>query len=126
MRDPLDGLLSNDVMVRLRAILEDRSDAVLSLTAPDLTVLWAAERGAEEIYRRTPEEYEGASTRDFVHPRDLERWEKSVTHALTGAATGFEGRALAGTGEWVRVRSYLWPTWDRDAVVGITVAADGR
>ena len=68
--DRLDGLLADSAMVRLRAVLEDRPDAVLSLTAPDLTVLWAATRGAEGVYERDPSQYEGASTWDFVHPDD--------------------------------------------------------
>lgn len=124
MTSLLDGLLADSAMVRLRAVLEDRPDAVLSLTAPDLTVLWAATRGAEGVYKRGPAEYEGASTRDFVHPDDLGRWEAAMKHALSGAATGFDGRALDSEGGWVHVRSYLWPTRGRDAVVSITVVAE--
>ena len=121
MSGQLDGLLTDSAMVRLRAVLEDRPDALLSLTAPDLTVLWAATRGAEGLYERGPAEFEGASTREFVHPDDLGRWEAAVEHALSGAATGFQGRAMHRDGRWVPVRSYLWATRHRDAVVSITV-----
>lgn len=121
----LDRLLAEDAMVRLRELLEDRPDAVLSLTAPDLTSLWAAERGAEGVYRRQPTEYEGASTRDFVHPEDLPRWEACIARALAGDSARFDGRALVGHEQWILVRTYLWPTMNRDAVVSITVRVDG-
>lgn len=118
----LEDLLSDAALVRLRAVLEERTDAILTLMRPDMTVAWATEPGATHVFRRDSSQYEGRSSREFVHPQDLPSFQRAFDEALAGGTSQWEGRAIDADGAWVIIRVIFWPVRQGRAVVTVTVA----
>lgn len=122
----LEMLLSEAALVRLRASLGERDDAVVALVGSDLVNLWATPVGAAAVYRRGPDDYVGRSTLRFLPSEDRSRFRQAVSRALAGRTVRYDGRASRGDGGWIEVRSVLWPTIDRDAVVIVSVPVAPR
>jgi hypothetical protein len=118
--DELDQLLSRAEVERLRGILEERDDAVLSLAADDMTLLWASRPGAQGVFGRAEEQYQGKDARSFVHPDDVREWARGFRRALAGATVRWEGRALAESGRWVTVCSIMWRTQSGTEILAVT------
>jgi hypothetical protein len=124
--DDLERLLSRAEVERLRGILEDRDDAVLSLAAEDMTLLWANRPGSQGVFGRAQEQYEGKDARSFIHADDVREWERGFTRALDGATVRWEGRALAESGVWVGVRSLMWRTQSGTEILAVTTPLAGH
>jgi transcriptional regulator of aromatic amino acid metabolism len=118
--EELDQLLSRAEVGRLRSILEGRDDAVLSLAADDMTLLWANRPGAQGVFGRAEEQYQGKDARSFVHTDDVRDWERGFRRALDGATVRWEGRALAESGTWMPVRSIMWRTQSGTEILAVT------
>jgi hypothetical protein len=120
--EELEQLLSRAELERLRGILEDRDDAVLSLVSGAAEMLWASRAGASTVFRR-PElaEYRGKSALEFVHPDDQDTYVSALGVAQAGGTASWEGQALDGTGGWVRVRTIMWRTQNGTETVMVTV-----
>jgi PAS domain S-box-containing protein len=123
-QDPLHELLSRAEVERLRSILEDREDVVLSLADADFTILWATRPGSKELFGRDDEQYRGLDARQFIHPSDLADWHRAFARALAGATVRWEGRVLREDGEWVRISNLMWRTHTGGAVIGVTRPAE--
>jgi transcriptional regulator of aromatic amino acid metabolism len=122
--DRLHELLSRAEVERLRSILEDREDVVLSLTDENHTILWATRHGSKELFGRDDAAYRGLDASQFVHPSDLADWHRAFARALAGATVRWEGRVLREGGEWVRISNLMWRTHTGGAVIGVTRPAD--
>jgi hypothetical protein len=120
--EELQQLLSRAELERLRGILEDRDDAVLSLVSGAAEVLWASRSGASTVFGR-PElaEYRGQSALQYVHPDDQDTYVTAFGVAQAGGTPSWEGQALDGKGGWVRVRTIMWRTQNGTETVMVTV-----
>jgi PAS domain S-box-containing protein len=121
----LELLLSRAEVERLRAILEERDDAVLSLVAEDMTLLWATRPGSQAVFGRAEEQYQGKDARSFIHPDEVREWERGFRRALDGATVRWEGRAMTESGAWVGVRSLMWRTQSGREILGVTTPLAG-
>jgi hypothetical protein len=118
--DELERLLSRAEVERLRGILEERDDAVLSLVADDMTLLWANRPGSQGVFGRAEEQYQGKDARSFIHADDVREWERGFRRAFDGATVRWEGRALAESGAWVTVRTIMWRTQSGAEILSVT------
>jgi hypothetical protein len=120
--DELQQLLSRAELERLRGILEDRDDAVLSLVSGKAEMIWASGAGASRVFRRPElEEYRGQSALQYVHPDDRDNYVSALETAQAGGTARWEGQALDGTGGWVRVRTIMWRAQNGTETVMVTV-----
>jgi hypothetical protein len=125
--DQLEALLSKAEVERLRGVLEDREDAVLSLVSEDLCILWATRPGALGMFGREQDTYQGVDARRFLHPDEVPEWERAMARAFAGATVRWEGRALAEDGVWLRVCSLMWRTQAGNEILAVTLLhGDGR
>jgi PAS domain-containing protein len=121
--DQLRQLLLRAEVERLRGILEEREDAVLSLTNAAGEILWASSPGSSSLFRReAQEEFRGHHAAVFVHPGDLRSFDRALEMARAGRTASWEGRALDGEQRWRRVRSIMWRTQNSTELVSVTVA----
>jgi PAS domain S-box-containing protein len=118
--DELAQLLSRAEVERLRGILEERDDAVLSLAAEDMTLLWANRPGSQGVFGRAEEQFQGKDARSFIHTDDVREYERGFQRALEGATVRWEGRALTESGDWVGVRSLMWRTQSGTEILAVT------
>jgi PAS domain-containing protein len=88
----LEGLLSRAEVRRLRAVLDERDDALLSLNDATGHVLWATVPGALGIFGRELEQFRGQHASAFLHPDDQRAWERAFARACAGATVEWEGR----------------------------------
>jgi hypothetical protein len=120
--EELDELLSRAEMERLRGILEDREDAVLSLMSDAGEILWASAPGSASVFRRERrEDYLGHLSSSFIHPDDVEAFERALALARAGGTARWEGRALDAEQRWRPVRSIMWRTHSGTELVAVTV-----
>jgi hypothetical protein len=117
----LDEVLSHDELRRLRAVLEHRRDALLSLLSPAMEILWASASGAAALFQRADGDFEGKPATGFVHPEDRDAYEHAVAGALTGVTTRWEGRARSADGSWVVMRCIFWMAQRSGALVNVSV-----
>jgi hypothetical protein len=118
--EELEQLLSRAEVGRLRGIIEERDDAVLSLAAEDMTLLWATRPGSQGVFGRAEEQYQGKDARSFIHPDEVREWERGFRRALGGATVRWEGRAMTESGAWVGVRTLMWRTQAGSEILGVT------
>jgi hypothetical protein len=122
--EQLQQLLSRAELERLRGILEDRDDAVLSLVDDAGEVLWASGPGASKVFSRSElAEYRGQRAQEYVHPDDQATYASAFKIAQAGGTARWEGQALDGTGAWIRVRTIMWRTQNGTETVMVTVPA---
>jgi hypothetical protein len=117
---PLEGLLSRAEVRRLRAVLDEREDTVLSLNDAAGHVLWATAPGARGVFGRHDEQYRGIHASAFLHPDDLRGWERAFARARGGATVEWEGRVSTGTGGYVAVRVLMWRTQSGEEILSVT------
>jgi PAS domain S-box-containing protein len=120
----LDDLLSKAEVERLRDVLEDRDDAVLSLADEGYAILWATRPGSRGMFGREDEQYQGMDAREFIHPAEVPDWERAFARALAGETVRWEGNVLRGDGSWLRVASVMWRTQASREVLGVTRPID--
>ena len=121
---PLDDVLDDEVVRRVREVLADRPDAIVTLGDAQGRLRWASAPGTQGMFGRTPPQVEGHSRWDFVHPDDVARARRGFARALEGDTVSYTIRARADDGSWVAVTSVAWAVaspWGL-AVLAITTA----
>lgn len=119
--DGLDAALDGAMMQRLRAVLAEQPDAVVSLHGRDHALVWADEEQARAVYGRARDDYQGREPDQFMPEPDASRFAAALDDALAGSTVEFRGRAFRGDGIEVAVRTVLWPTPGGDHVVAVSV-----
>ncbi len=121
---PLDDVLDDAVVRRVREALADRPDAIVTLGDPQGRLRWASAPGSEGMFGRTPPEVEGHNRWDYIHPDDVARARRGYARALEGETVRYTIRGRAADGSWVTVTSVAWAVsspWG-PAVLAITTA----
>lgn len=116
----LDDVLSDQALARLRRLLAERDDVILSLISADHRLVWATEPGSRMLFGRAPREVVGVAARDLVIPDDAPVLERSLAAALAGETASCRVRATDASGNPHGVRLVIWPTRDRDHALVIT------
>jgi PAS domain S-box-containing protein len=120
----LDELVTSSSIDRLREIVRDREDAVVSLLDPDLNLVWVSRPGARAIFGHDPMPFEGRSSFEFIHPDDAERAREALTRAANGETTDYRSRAKApGENDWIPLRTVCWAVDGPGAGTDIRVVA---
>lgn len=123
--DQLERFLSRAEVQRLRGLLEDRSDAIVSLLDAEARVLWATAPGSSGMFGRIDDtDYRGQRALDFVHPDDRHAYARVFASASEGSTVRWRGRAFDSHGRWVPVLSMMWRIQGGDAVISVTVPAE--
>lgn len=123
---PLDDLLSDAVVARVRAAVADRPDAIVTLGDADGHFLWLSEAGSQGMFGRTPEQVRGHTRWDYVHPDDVPRARRGYARALEGETVRYSMRGRGVDDSWLMVTSVAWAVttpWGT-AVLAITTAND--
>jgi hypothetical protein len=116
----LEALLSKAEVTRLRRILDERDDALLSLNDAAGHVLWATAPGARGVFGRDDDQYRGLHASAFLHPADLPGWERAFAEARRGATVEWEGRVSTADDGYVLVRVLMWRTQSGDEILSVT------
>lgn len=118
----LDDLLDDEGVRRVRELLADRPDAVVSLLDADGRMLWLSEPGSRGMFGRTPDAVEGQTALDYIHPDDRHRTRDHYAKALAGDTVRWSARALDAEGRWRAVTTVAWGVGP-DVMVAISTAS---
>ena len=122
----LTDMLATDAVRRVRAVLAERPDAIVTLGDTAGHLLWASAPGTEGLFGRAPESIQGNTRFDYVHPDDVGRARRAFTRALEGETVRYQLRARTADGAWRHVTSVSWCVdgpWGQ-GVVTITTSDD--
>ena len=123
---PLDELLDDAVVRRVRQLVADRQDVIVTLGDEAGRFRWASEPGSRHLFGRTPADVEGHTRFDYVHPDDEARVRRQHARALQGETVSYTIRARAADDGWVAITSVAWAVrapWGQ-AILTITTADD--
>lgn len=116
----VEALLSAVAFRHLEALLEERADVMVALLDAELRTSWALPRGTGDVFDRSAEEDEPIDLRGSIAEKDRARFEAAAALALRGESVEFLGATSSADGPALLVRTILWPTNDRSAVVSAT------
>lgn len=102
-----DLLLAADV-ARLRDLLDDRPDAIVTVTRPDGRLLWGSRAGSEDLFQRRPTEYVDREIWPYIHPDDRDEVAGALRLATLGETATATSRAVVADGHWRWVRTVTW------------------
>lgn len=124
----IDAALETPSVRRLRELMEDRSDALVSLATQDGELLWASELGSKRVFGRDLDDFTGTSRFDYIHPDDLPSHRKQHERALRGDTVRATVRAATADGDWTRVTVLMWQVTTElgPLVLSLTVAASAE
>lgn len=123
---PQRDLPAADV-ARLRDLLDDRPDAIVTVTRPDGRLLWGSRAGSEELFQRRPAEYVDHQIWPYIHPDDRDEVAGALRLATLGETATATSRAAVADGRWRRVRTVTWRSslgTDEEVLVHVTVPCD--
>lgn len=123
--DQLTDVLDEASVRRIRDLLQDRDDAIVTIADPDGHFLWVSEPGSLGMFGRRPDEVDGTRF-DYMHPEDRSRARHQQRLAMHGATVRYTVRGMAADGGWRTVTSVAWTVggpWGT-AIVVITTPAD--
>lgn len=116
----VEGLLSAVAFRHLQALMEEREDVMVALLDEELTTTWALPRRTGAVLGRTSAEDRPIDLRRCIAEKDRARFEAAAALALRGESVEFLGAAAPSEGPDLLVRTIMWPTNDRSAVVSAT------
>jgi len=117
----VEALLSAVAFRHLAALLEEREDVMVALLDDELRTSWALPRGTGDVFGRSAAEQEPIDLRGSIAEKDRARFEAAVALALRGESVEFLGATSPSGHRALMVRTILWPTNDRSAVVSATM-----
>lgn len=123
--DQLTDVLDEASVRRIRDLLQDRDDAIVTIADPDGHFLWVSEPGSLGMFGRRPHEVSGTRF-DYTHPEDRSRLRRQLRLAMLGDTVRYTVRGAAADGDWRTVMSVAWAVegpWGT-AIVAITTPAD--
>lgn len=101
-------VLHRPVIERLREVLAERQDVVVTVGDMDGCLLWGSRAGSETMFRRLPEAYLGRSRFDYIHPGDVAHVRRLFAQAVDGETSQYTCRAVTAEGDWRLITSLLW------------------
>ncbi len=116
----MEALLSAVAFRHLDALLGEREDVMVALLDTELRTNWSLPRGTGEVFDRSAAGEEPLDLRGSIAEKDRARFEAAVALALRGESVEFLGAAIPSEGRALLVRTIMWPTNDRSAVVSAT------
>lgn len=116
----VEALLSAVAFRHLEALLEERTDVMVALLDAELRTSWALPRGTGDVFGRSAGGDEAIDLRGSIAEKDRARFEAAASLALRGESVEFLGATSPVHGPALLVRTILWPTNDRSAVVSAT------
>lgn len=122
----LDEVLARPEVRRLRELLAERPDVVVTVTDGDGRLLWGSRAGSLSMFGRTPSSFEGRDVYAYIHPDDLAQVRRSRRRAMDGETANYTARGRAEDGSWRRVTLLTWRTDGPSgpALVSIALPAD--
>lgn len=93
---------------RVRTMLGDRPDAIVTVVDPEGRMLFGSEPGSVEMFGRTPDMYEDTFVWDYIHESDASHVRRQYDRALEGEAVRYTVRAIAADGSWHPVTCVSW------------------
>ena len=118
----LDEVLARPEIRRLREILAERPDVVVTVSAVDGRLLWGSRTGSLNIFGRTPSSFEGRDVYAYVHPDDLATVQHSFRMAADGETANYTARGHTEDGGWRRVALLTWRTDGPSGHALVTIA----
>jgi hypothetical protein len=116
----VEALLSAVAFRHLDALLEEREDVMVALLDAELRTRWSLPRGTGDVFRRWSVGSGLIDLHGAVAEKDRARFEAAVSLALRGESVEFLGVTSPADGRALMVRTIMWPTNDRSAVVSAT------
>jgi PAS domain-containing protein len=95
-------------VARLRDLLDDRPDAIVTITRSDGRLLWGSRAGSEELFHRRPTDYVDREIWPYIHPDDRDEVAVAVSPSVASRRAPATIRAVAADGHWRRVRTVTW------------------
>ena len=123
--EQLEDVLDEGSVRRIRDLLQDRDDAIVTIADPDGHFLWVSAPGSLGVFGRRPEEVSGTRF-DYTHPEDRARLRRQLRLAMLVDTARYTVRGAAADGDWRTVTSVTWAVegpWGT-ALVSITTPAD--
>ena len=117
----LHDLLDNPTIRRLRSMLGDRDDVVVTVSDTAGLFLWGTAAGSRGMFDRSPEDYVGVDRFSYLHPEDVDRCRRRFASAVAGDTVSYTARARAEDGSWRTVAVLEWPTDGPAGPVVLTV-----
>lgn len=117
----VEALLSAVAFRHLAALLEEREDVMVALLDEELRTSWALPRGTGDVFGRSVEGGESTDLRGSIAQKDRARFEAAAALALRGESVEFLGATSPIGDRALMVRTIMWPTNDRSAVVSATM-----
>lgn len=116
----VEGLLSAVAFRHLQALLEERQDVMVALLDDELRTTWSLPRSTGALLGRATGGDGPIDLRRCIAEKDRARFEAAAALALRGESVEFLGATAPADGRALLVRSIMWPTNDRSAVVSAT------
>lgn len=123
MGHDIEEVLGIAAVRRIRELLEERPDAVVTVSDPSGEIVWASELGSRELFGREVAEVEGRSRFDYVHPHDAASVQRAYEQAVQGETVQYAFRAAVSDGEWKPVSTVAWSVMGPSGplIVAVTV-----
>lgn len=116
----VESLLSAVAFRHLETLIEERTDVMVALLDAELRTSWALPRGTGDAFGRSAADENGIDLRGSIAEKDRARFEAAAALALRGESVEFLGATAPADGPALLVRTIMWPTNDRTAVVSAT------
>lgn len=120
--DGLEEVLSRPEIRRLREILAERADVVVTVSEPEGRLLWGSQTGSLSMFGRAPSSFEGQSVYAYVHPDDVAHVRRSFQRAMEDDTANYAARGRAEDGSWRRVILLTWRTDGPSGPALVTIA----
>ncbi|MFO7776910.1 MAG: hypothetical protein R6V28_01005 [Nitriliruptoraceae bacterium] len=117
----VEALLSAVAFRHLAALLGEREDVMVALLDEELRTSWALPRGTSDVFGRAVADEAPIDLRGSIAEKDRARFEAAAALALRGESVEFLGATSPIDDRALMVRTILWPTNDRSAVVSATM-----
>lgn len=118
----LDEMLARREILRLREILAERADVIVTISDPEGRLLWGSRTGSLRMFGRSPSSFEGHDQYAYIHPEDVAHVQRHFVRAMSGETVSYTARALAEDGSWRRVMSVTWRTDGPSGPALVTIA----
>lgn len=118
----LDEVLARPEILRLRELLAERADVIVTISDPDGRLLWGSRTGSLHMFGRTPSSFEGHDQYAYIHADDVAQVRRSFHRAVDGETASYTARARAHDGSWRRVTSVTWRTDGPSGPALVTIA----
>lgn len=121
----IQAALETPSVRRLRELMEDRTDTLVSLATQDGELLWASESGSKHVFGRDLDDFQGTNRFDYIHPDDLPQHVKHLERALQDETVRDTVRAKTADGGWKRTTALMWLVHTEQGPLVLTVTVPG-